>query len=203
MSSERKQSFHRGDAKGAEKNLFVWRTEGSGLFSEEIPLNKKIPVVLIPDPFYLPWPLRRLDLNPKGKKLLIQSPFPDWIRIKSSLCDLCASTMKRNTTEQDDSERKTILELLQAKSSCGMGFNLPIRQCEAPPFKAGGQALLRVNLEQAPAFRPGSRKVHILYFPKSSGFMSEIRDFSSSSSSKRPDAKTPICFVDEITDSAT
>ena len=143
MSSERKQSFHRGDAKGAEKNLFVWRTEGSGLFSEEIPLNKKIPVVLIPDPFYLPWPLRRLDLNPKGKKLLIQSPFPDWIRIKSSLC---ASAVKRNTTEQGDSERKTILEFLQVKSSCGMGFNLPIRQCEAPPFKAGGQALLRVNL---------------------------------------------------------
>jgi hypothetical protein len=110
---------------------------------------------------------------------------------------------RKNTTEKGELERKAGLELLQAKSSCGVSFNLPIRQCEAPPFKAGGQALLRVNLEQAPAFRPGSRKVHILYFPKSSGFMSEIMDFSSSSSSKRLDAKTPICFVDEITDSAT
>jgi len=112
-------------------------------------------------------------------------------------------TRRRNATEKGELERKTILELLQSTSSCGTDFNLPIRQCKAALCKAGRQAWLRVNLAQTSAFRPGSRKVHILYFPKSSGFMSEIRDFSSSSSSKRLDAKTPICFVDEMTDSAT
>jgi hypothetical protein len=36
----------------------------------------------------------------------------------------------------------------------------PVRPREAPPFKVGKKAQLRVNLEQAPAFRPGSREVH-------------------------------------------
>jgi len=107
-----------------EKRIFVWRTESSGSFSKEMPPNKKDTVVLKPDPLYLPWPLRRLDLNPKGKKLLIQSSFPDWIRIESSLCDLCASAVKRITTTKDELERKTILELLQSTSSCETGFNL-------------------------------------------------------------------------------
>jgi hypothetical protein len=31
---------------------------------------------------------------------------------------------------------------------------------EAPPLKVGEEAQLRVNSEQAPSFRPGSRKVH-------------------------------------------
>jgi hypothetical protein len=35
-----------------------------------------------------------------------------------------------------------------------------VRPREAPPLKAGKKARLRVNLEQTPAFRPGSRKVH-------------------------------------------
>ena len=36
----------------------------------------------------------------------------------------------------------------------------PVRLREAPPLKAWKRARLRVNLEQAPAFRLGSRKVH-------------------------------------------
>jgi hypothetical protein len=42
-----------------------------------------------------------------------------------------------------------------------VGKGWPVRPREAPPFKAGKKARLRVNLEQAPAFRPGSRKVHL------------------------------------------
>ena len=42
-------------------------------------------------------------------------------------------------------EEENDSELLQARSSCGMGFNSPIRQCKAPLSKAGRQAWLRVN----------------------------------------------------------
>ena len=42
----------------------------------------------------------------------------------------------------------------------GAAVTSPVRPREAPPFKVGKQARLRVNLEQAPAFRPGSREVH-------------------------------------------
>jgi hypothetical protein len=41
-----------------------------------------------------------------------------------------------------------------------MNIFSPVRPREAPPFKVGKKARLRVNLEQAPAFRPVSRKVH-------------------------------------------
>ncbi len=39
----------------------------------------------------------------------------------------------------------------------------PVRRREAPSFKTGQKAPLRVNLEQAPAFRPGSRVVHFFF----------------------------------------
>jgi hypothetical protein len=38
----------------------------------------------------------------------------------------------------------------------------PVRLREAPSFKVGERARLRVNLEQVPAFKPGVREVHSL-----------------------------------------
>jgi len=47
---------------------------------------------------------------------------------------------------------------IRAQSCCYLSS--PVRPREVPLFKVGKQARLRVNLEQASAFRPGSRKVH-------------------------------------------